>query len=118
MTRQDWKRAARRGGLAWLGAGPISAYGNDPENLLIKQEDKMQKWEYAFGSYTEQEKEWVTKAQNKIYSSVAEMLADMGKNGWELVSVSTYVTYNKPSFSQYVLIYTNQEYFYFKRPIS
>lgn len=78
----------------------------------------MAKWEYAIGSYWKSNKKNETseiECAGRSFKGTSEMLNHMGNEGWELTGVSTFVTYEKPSFADYVLIYTNVEYFYFKR---
>jgi uncharacterized protein DUF4177 len=70
----------------------------------------MQKWEYTTLSNTVLDKlkwKWDDNGKTTKEQSVNSRLDEMGRQGWELVNISTYQSNG----------YTSMYYFYFKRPI-
>ncbi len=76
----------------------------------------MQKWEHLSVKcfLDEKEKKWVYDSDEKRYYARSDMFTDLGDQGWELASSSTwsFPIANSGQAS------TQVEYFYFKRPKS
>jgi hypothetical protein len=53
----------------------------------------MQKWEYLIGErwlqHGNKSDEWKVRANDKYYSSMTDMLNELGEQGWELVGVAS-----------------------------
>ena len=79
----------------------------------------MQKWEYAIGTHTfeDKTKTWEPKilGSRAKFSSLSEMLNYMGEQGYELVNASAHVGALEV-VGEGKVPYTTHERFYLKRP--
>lgn len=97
---------------------------DDINNLLKQANDQKMtlapKWEYlVVYAWLDNKQGWMIQNQNESipYNRLNEVLDRLGREGWEMIGVTTSVGTEKPFLITYTFTYTSGEQYYFKRPI-